>query len=77
MYTVTIYDKSKKHFKTYYNIHTIKYFDQLIECDWITIMGNDILSHHFPLNCTYQLLSDSGNYSIDAAIIGTFEIESE
>ena len=27
MYTVTIYDKSKKYFKTYEHIHTIKYFD--------------------------------------------------
>ena len=77
MYTVTIYDKSKKIFKTYHSIHTIKYFDRLIEHDWISVSGNDILTYHFPLNFTYQLLSDRGNFSIDSSMIGSFEIELE
>lgn len=75
MYTVTIYDTSMKKFKSYSSIHTIKYFDNIIESDWITVTGDDILTHHFPFNCNYQLLADNGNYSISSSIIGSFEIQ--
>lgn len=33
-----------------------------------------MLTHYFPTDCNYQLLSDSGNYSIDSSVIGTFEV---
>lgn len=75
MYTVAVYDKSKKLFRTYRSIHSIRYFD-LID-DWITISGSKILTYQFPMNCTYQLLSESGNYNIGQDIIGCIEIEKE
>lgn len=76
MYTVTIYDKSKKVFKSYRFIRSIKYFD-LSDGQWITVSENDILSHEFPMDCTYQLLSETANYNIDKGIIGSIEIEKE
>ncbi len=75
MYSITIYDKSKNIFKTYEHIHTIRYFD-ILE-DWLTISGNEILSHNFPCSANYQLISDCGNYSISKSIIGSFEVECE
>lgn len=75
MYTVTIYDKSKKYFKTYEHIHTIKYFDLLK--DWVSLSGDEILSHNFPCLSNYQLISDYGNYSISKSIIGSIEVERE
>ena len=61
MYTVTVYDKSKKMFRTYRSIHSIKYFD-LVD-DWVTVSGDAISSHQFPMNCTYQLLSETAPVS--------------
>lgn len=75
MYTVTIYDKSKRIFKSYPHITCIKYFDQIDE--WISVSDDEILVHTFPLTCNYHLLSASGNYAIDSSIIGSLEIVKE
>lgn len=75
MYTVTVYDKSKKIFRTYRSIHSIKYFD-LVD-DWVTVSGEAISSHQFPMNCTYQLLSETANYNIGQDIVGCIEVEME
>lgn len=72
MYIVSIYNKSNKQVATYEGIHTIKYSDLLNEVT--TVVGEEILTHDFPTSCSYQLLSDNGNYSIDDSIIGTFEV---
>ncbi|MDE7202596.1 MAG: hypothetical protein K2O91_12020 [Lachnospiraceae bacterium] len=74
MYNVTIYDKSKKIFKTYKDIHTVKYL-QYPE-DWISVTGEEILTHNFPCLCSYQLIGNNKNYSIDKSIVGAIEIES-
>lgn len=75
MYSVTVFDKSKKIFKTYHNIIQIKYYD--IIDDWVSIPENKFLTHIFPTNCTYQLRSSTGNYNISKDIIGSFELEKE
>ncbi|RHV91239.1 hypothetical protein DXA96_03480 [Lachnospiraceae bacterium OF09-33XD] len=75
MYTVTVYDKSKKMFRIYRSIHSIKYFD-LVD-DWVTVSGDAISSHQFPMNCTYQLLSETANYNIGKDIVGCIEVEME
>lgn len=75
MYTVTIFDKTKKIFKTYHDITQIMYFD--IVDDWVSVPESNFLTHAFPTNCSYQLLSNSGNYNIDSSIIGSFELEKE
>ena len=72
MYNVSIYDKNKRLVAEYEDIHTINYTDDLIES--ISISGNELLTHKFPTAYNYQLLSDTGNYSIDKSIIGTFEV---
>lgn len=72
MYTVKVYDKSKKLIETYRDIHTVVYVDVLGET--ITVTGVDLLTHFFPTYCSYQLLASNGNYSIDKSIIGTFEV---
>ena len=71
MYKVSIYNKSKKLISVYERIHTVKYSNGVIDT---VITGEEMLSHYFPTNCNYQLLSDSGNYSIDSSVIGTFEV---
>jgi len=71
MYKVSIYNKTKKLISVYERIHTIKYSNEMSET---IVTGEEILSHHFPTNYNYQLLSDSGNYSIDSSVIGTFEV---
>lgn len=53
----------KKLISVYERIHTV-----------ITITGEEMLTHHFPTDCNYQLISDNGNYSIDSSVIGTFEV---
>lgn len=71
MYKISIYNKSKKLISVYERIHTVKYsngFEDTI------VAGEEMLSHYFPTDCNYQLLSDSGNYSIDSSVIGTFEV---
>lgn len=73
MYNVTIYDTHKKIFKTYEHIHTIKYFSLLQ--DWESITGEEILTHKFPCLCSYQLIGNDRNYSIDRSIVGSVEIE--
>ncbi len=72
VYRVSIYDKSKKLVASYEKIHTIKYIDAAL--DQCVVSGNEIASHFFPTSTAYQLLSDDGNYSIDASIVGTFEV---
>lgn len=72
MYRVSIYDKSNRQVSSYDYIHTIKYLDLFGETH--TITGEEILTYKFPTSCSYQLLSDTGNYSINKSIIGTFEI---
>lgn len=72
MYRVSIYNKSKKLISVYERIHTIKYTDILGET--IAVSGPDMLTHNFPTDVSYQLLSDCGNYSIDESVIGTFEV---
>lgn len=72
MYKISVYNKSKKLITVYDHIHTIKYTDFLGET--IAVSGEEILTHFFPTDCTYQLLSDDGNYSIDKSVIGTFEV---
>lgn len=75
MFTVTIFDKSKNLFKTYKHIQTIKHFD---ECDgWVVKTENEILSYRFPTFCSYQLISDIGNYNINSDIVGSIDIEKE
>lgn len=73
MYIVTIYDINKKIFKTYKYIHTIKYFSVLQ--DWESVTGEEILTHTFPGLCSYQLIGDDRNYSIDRSLVGSIEIE--
>lgn len=72
MYKISVYSKSKKLIAVYDRIHTIKYTDFLGET--ITVSGEEALTHFFPTDCTYQLLADDGNYSIDSSVIGTFEV---
>lgn len=72
MYRVSIFDKNKKHVCSFEKIHTVKYCDVLD--DEYVVTGDDLLSHHFPTNVNYQLLADDGNYSVDASVIGTFEV---
>lgn len=71
MYKVSIYNKSNKQVAVYERIHTIIYNDFIGEN---VITGDNMLTHHFPTNFNYHLLSDSGNYSIDESVIGTLEI---
>lgn len=73
MYKVSIYNKSKKLISVYERIHTVKYENELVGTV-ITITGEEMLTHHFPTDCNYQLISDNGNYSIDSSVIGTFEV---
>ncbi len=72
MYRISIYYKSKKLISVYDSIHTVKYTDVL--GDTIEITGSEMLTHHFPTDVSYHLLSDQGNYSIDKSVIGTFEV---
>lgn len=72
VFQVAIYDKSKKRVAVYENIHTINYVD--VFGDALSISGDELLTHVFPTSCNLQLLSDGGNYCIDASIIGTVEI---
>lgn len=72
MHRVTIYNKSNKQDDFYEHIHTIRHVDALGETQIIT--GDELLTHEFPTHCSYQLLSDSGNYCIDKSVIGTFEV---
>lgn len=74
MFTVTIFDKSKKQFRTYLHIEKIiyrNYFDDVI------LEGDDILSHKFALTGDLHLYSSSGNYTVSNGIIGALEIEKE
>lgn len=73
MYNVTIYNVNKKIFKTYNHIHTIKYFSVLQE--WESVSGEEILTHTFPNFCSYQLIGNGRNYSIDKSLVGSVEIE--
>ena len=75
MYRITIYNLQKKVFKTYEHIHTVKYFSVLQ--NWDTFTGEEIMTHQFPCLCSYQLIGDNGNYSIDRSIIGSLDIERE
>lgn len=78
MYTVNIFDTSRKIFRTYRHINEIKYFDQISE-EWVSISGSELLSHSFMSEfCqSYHLFSSSGNYTINYSLIGTFEVEKE
>lgn len=71
MYKVSIYNKAKKLISVYERIHTVKYTNGFTET---IVTGEEMLTHYFPTGCFYQLLSDNGNYSIDASVIGTFEV---
>lgn len=72
MYNIKIFNKSKKMVDTYRNIETVKYLDILGED--IIVSDEEMLTHAFPTNTNYHLYSKDGNYSIDASIIGTFEV---
>lgn len=76
MYTVTIYDKSKRKFKSYHHIFSIEYLT-LYDEEWVTVSGEAILSHPFPTNAGYRLMSDAGNYSIESSLVNSIEIEKE
>lgn len=72
MYRVSIYDKSRKKIASYERIHTICYINIIGEN--ISVSGEEMLTHSFPTDRNYHLLSDDGNFSVDKSIIGTFEI---
>lgn len=72
MFQVSIYDKSKRRVAVYDNIHTINYVNVLGES--VSVSGEELLTHVFPTSYNLQLLADSGNYCVDASIIGTVEI---
>lgn len=74
MFTVTIFEKSKKILRTYQHINKITYSNLI---DDVVLEGDSILSHEFDLCCTLHLFSDTGNYTIDAKVIGTLEIDKE
>lgn len=76
MYTITIYDISKKKFRSYQHISSIEYL-QPFDDDWTKVSGEEILSHHFPSGAGYHLMSDTGNYSIGSSLVGLIEIEKE
>lgn len=71
MYKISIYNKFKKLISVYDRIHTVKYsngFEDTI------VTGEEILTHYFPTDCNYHLLSDNENYSINSSVIVTFEV---
>ncbi len=74
MYTVSILDKSKKIIRTYKHINKITYSDYI---DDVTVGEEEMLSHRFPLDCTFRLYSSVGNYVVSGDIIGALEIEEE
>ncbi len=76
MYIVTIYDKSKKKFRSYQHITSIEYLT-VYDDDWIAVSGEEILSHFFPSDAGYHLMSDTGNYSIEHSLVGSVEVEKE
>lgn len=74
MFKITILDKSKKILRTYPHITKIVYNDYVED---VILEGDAILNHQFPLIGNHHFYSKSGNYTVSADIIGTFEIEKE
>lgn len=74
MYTITVFDKSKKVFKTYKHITKVLYSDALGINE---VSGNDILTHRFQLCFDITLYSATGNYNISSSILGALDIEAE
>lgn len=74
MFTVTVLEKSKMILRTFQHINRITY-SNLVED--VVLEGDAILSHNFNSVSTLHLYSETGNYTIDASIIGTSEIEKE
>lgn len=77
IFTVTIYDKSKKLFRTYKNMNRVSYIDFLGSV--IDVSEPDIYEHYFEFipNNYFHFFGENSNCVIDCSLIGSLEISTD